>query len=63
MSLVPGCIICDRRIDAYGRDGTRCARCNEPCEVCGKDVSLCHHPLAPVHRDIDPETKWPRVAA
>jgi hypothetical protein len=39
------CSVCDRRIDPWGRDGVRCARCNEPCGVCGKDKAYCHHSL------------------
>lgn len=45
MSLVPRCTVCDSRIDAYGRGGTRCARCSQPCPTCGRDPAYCQHPL------------------
>lgn len=41
----PACTVCDARLDAYGRDGTRCVRCSEPCPTCGGDVAHCQHPL------------------
>jgi hypothetical protein len=57
MSLVPRCSTCDERIDGYGRQGTRCSRCNTPCPVCSGDIAFCGHPL-PV-RSVKPE----RIAA
>lgn len=45
MSLVPRCTVCDEKLDAYGRDGTRCDRCKEPCPTCNGDVRFCTHPL------------------
>jgi hypothetical protein len=39
------CSVCDRRIDPWGRDGVRCARCNEPCPTCHGDVARCHQAL------------------
>lgn len=69
MSMVPRCTVCDDRIDAYGRGGTRCSRCNEPCPTCQKDVACCPHPLVEavpfvrIVRDTDPRTGRERVAA
>jgi hypothetical protein len=54
MSDLPSCSVCDTRIDPYGRDGVRCSRCAEPCPTCGRDVSLCVHPLAE-RADLDPK--------
>lgn len=54
MSLGAACTVCDARIDPCGRDGTRCARCNEPCTTCGGDVAYCQHPLQqPLDAAID----------
>lgn len=39
------CAVCDGRIDAYGRDGTRCKQCTDPCPTCDGDVAYCSHPL------------------
>lgn len=45
MSLGVHCVVCDTRIDPYGRDGATCARCQQPCATCGGDVQHCQHPL------------------
>jgi hypothetical protein len=45
------CSVCDGRIDPWGRDGVRCARCNEPCPTCHGDVARCHHQTGAVHAD------------
>lgn len=45
MSSPRQCVVCDRAVDPYGRDGTRCARCSQRCGTCGVDVMLCQHPL------------------
>lgn len=39
------CAVCDSPMSAYGVGGTRCERCSEPCQTCGKDVANCQHPL------------------
>jgi ribosomal protein S14 len=44
MSMVPTCVVCDAKVDPYGGE-IRCARCEQPCEVCGKDLAYCRHPL------------------
>jgi hypothetical protein len=49
MSMIPRCITCDSKVDPWSAD-VQCARCSEPCRVCGKDVSLCTHPLIPFER-------------
>lgn len=45
MSVANQCSVCDGPINAFGAQGTRCHRCNEPCPICGKDVACCPHPL------------------
>lgn len=45
MSLGVHCVVCDTRIDPYGRDGATCARCQQPCATCGGPVQNCQHPL------------------
>ena len=50
MSAVPRCSVCDARLDAYGRDGTRCARCSRPCPDCGGVIGFCSHEL--------PDASW-----
>ncbi len=54
MSAVPTCVCCDARLDAHGRDGTRCDRCAEPCPTCDSDVMLCGHPLRE-RADLEPK--------
>jgi predicted amidophosphoribosyltransferase len=59
------CSVCDRRIDPWGRDGVRCARCNEPCPTCHGDVAYCHHklvPFTPMRLDTAPDNGRNRVA-
>ena len=48
MSMIPRCAICADAIDAYGRDGTLCARCRQGCPQCGKSPAYCQHPLTDV---------------
>lgn len=44
MSMIPGCVVCDRPISPYGGD-CLCERCSQPCPTCGGDVARCVHPL------------------
>lgn len=44
MSMIPGCVVCDRPISPYGGD-CLCERCSQPCPTCGGDVARCTHKL------------------
>jgi hypothetical protein len=58
MSLIPRCVVCADKIDAYGRQGTRCARCSQPCPTCHGEAASCQHPLP----ELLPENRWKWVA-
>jgi hypothetical protein len=70
MSLVPRCIRCDARIDAWGRDGVECDRCKaglppESGTIIAKwPAEWGENPmLTDVERGISPDNGNERVAA
>jgi hypothetical protein len=61
MSLGVHCVVCDTRIDPYGRDGATCARCQQPCSTCGGAVQNCSHKLVELADQPRIERFWSRV--
>jgi hypothetical protein len=63
MSMVPSCVVCDRRLPNPYAPGTHCSRCQQPCQVCGGPIQNCQHPLAEQFTEVRGDPLLKRDAA